>query len=230
MYNVLSSVSVERPDFILASRKGPDGHSSPRRIESIGGTVMYTRDVEIFGESEPADYFCKVVSGAVRTYTVLADGRRQVCAFYLRGDFFGLEANETRTSSADSIVDSKLLVIKRSVAMTLAQTDEEIARQIWTIWDKELQISRAHGSLLTKNAKERVAAFLLEMADRFSGTDQVELPMSRRDIADYLGVTIETISRMLADLEGHGAISLAGWRRVLLRNRRVLGQLCLREA
>jgi CRP/FNR family nitrogen fixation transcriptional regulator len=84
--------------------------------------------------------------------------------------------------------------------------------------------------LLIKNAKERVAAFLLEMADRFSGTDQVELPMSRRDIADYLGVTIETISRMLADLEDHKAISLAGWRRVVLINRSVLGRLCLREA
>jgi CRP/FNR family nitrogen fixation transcriptional regulator len=68
------------------------------------------------------------------------------------------------------------------------------------------------------------------MADRFSGTDQVELPMSRRDIADYLGVTIETISRMLADLEDHKAISLAGWRRVVLINRSVLGRLCLREA
>jgi CRP/FNR family nitrogen fixation transcriptional regulator len=229
MYHEVSIGPLERSDFTPASRKGLDGHS-PRRIESIGGTVLYPRDVEIFGESEPADYFCKVVSGAVRRYTVLADGRRQICAFYLRGDFFGLEANDTRTRSADAIVDSKLLVIKRSIARTMAQSDEEIAHQIWTIWDKELQISQAHGSLLIKNAKERVAAFLLEMADRFSGTDQVELPMSRRDIADYLGVTIETISRMLADLEDHKAISLAGWRRVVLINRSVLGRLCLREA
>ena len=229
MYNGLSVGSLELPGLVRTSRKGPDGHSSPRQVESIGGAVLYPRDVEIFGESEPADYFCKIVSGAVRTYTILADGRRQVSAFFLRGEFFGLEANETRTSSADSIIDSKVLVIKRSIAMQLAQTDEEIARQIWTIWDEELRISQAHGSLLVKNAKERVAAFLLEMADRFSGADHVELPMSRRDIADYLGVTIETISRMLADLESHGAISLAGSRRVVLRNRRMLGQLCLRE-
>jgi len=85
-------------------------------------------------------------------------------------------------------------------------------------------------SLLIKTARERVAAFLLEMEDRLPASDKVDLPMSRRDIADYLGLTIETISRVLADLEAKEAISLASARRVLLRNSNVLRQLSLRAA
>jgi CRP/FNR family transcriptional regulator, nitrogen fixation regulation protein len=84
---------------------------------------------------------------------------------------------------------------------------------------------RAHMLLLIKSAEERVACFLLEMAERLSTTEAVELPMSRQDIADYLGLTIETVSRTLTHLEAKAAIALPTSRRVVLRNRKALIRL-----
>jgi CRP/FNR family nitrogen fixation transcriptional regulator len=197
-----------------------------RLLQSIGVPMMYRRDVEIFGEGEPSDRFYKVISGAVRTCKILVDGRRQIGSFSLPGDFFGLETDGTYAFSAEAVVDSKILVIRRSAVMMQAEQDMDVARRVWAITGDELKHVQAHVLLLIKTAKERVAAFLLEMAERTSGDHQVELPMCRRDIADYLGLTIETVSRMLADLEQKGAIGLPRSRRVILCNRDVLATHC----
>jgi CRP/FNR family nitrogen fixation transcriptional regulator len=191
-------------------------------IQSAGVPVNYPRDVEVFGESEPSKCFYKVISGAVRTYRILVDGRRQIGAFNLPGDVFGLEIGDAHTFSAEAIVDSRILVIRRSTVMAQAESNIDFARQVWALTGDELKQVQAHVLLLIKTAKERVAAFLLEMAARAPGDHEVELPMSRRDIADYLGLTIETVSRMLADLERKGAIGLPNSRRVILRNREAL--------
>ncbi len=193
-----------------------------RLIESSGVLVTYPRDVEIYGEGELSEYFYRVISGTVRTYKILVDGRRQVCAFNMCGQYFGLEREDTHDFSAETIAKSKLLAIKRSAVLAEADRDPEIARQIWAITGDELKRVQSHVLLLIKTAKERVAAFLLEMAARAPANREVELPMCRQDIADYLGLTIETVSRMLADLERKGAISLPNSRRVILRDREVL--------
>ncbi|MBM3526804.1 MAG: cyclic nucleotide-binding domain-containing protein [Alphaproteobacteria bacterium] len=192
----------------------------------MGAAMPFSRNAEVYGENEPADYLYKVVSGAVRTYKVLADGRRQIGAFYLPGDVFGLEAGEEHTFSAEAIADSKILVIKRSALMALADRDNEVARQLWAEASRELRCVQDHILLLIKTAKERVAAFLLEMAKRSTNGNAVELPMSRQDIADYLGLTIETVSRMLTDLENAATIELPTSRRVVLRNRSALARIC----
>lgn len=163
-----------------------------------------------------------VVSGSVRTYKVLVDGRRQICAFHLRGDVFGLEADEAHSLSAETITNSKILQIKRSALMEQAEHDKEVARQFWAMTGSELKRVRAHALLLIKTAKERVAEFLLDMAERTPAGACVELPMSRQDIADYLGLTIETVSRTLTDLEKNEAISLPNSRRVVLHDREAL--------
>ena len=82
----------------------------------MGATMSYPRNSEIFGENEPADYLYKIVSGSVRTYKILSDGRRQIGAFYLPGDIFGLEFAEAHTLSAEAMTDTKLLVFKRSAS------------------------------------------------------------------------------------------------------------------
>ncbi len=202
----------------LHSRRSP----FDRLIESSGVLMTYPRDVEIYGEGEPAEYFYRVISGSVRTHKILMDGRRQVCAFNMCGHFFGLEREEAHGFSAETIANSKLLAIKRSAVLAEADRDPEIARQIWAITGDELKRVQSHVLLLIKTAKERVAGFLLEMAARPSSNKEVELPMCRQDIADYLGLTIETVSRMLADLERRGAISLPNTRRVILRDRHAL--------
>lgn len=194
-------------------------------IEQMGATMPYARNAEIFGENEPAEYLYRVISGAVRTYKVLNDGRRQIGGFYLPGDVFGLEVGDEHTFSAEAITECKILVIKRSSVVALAARDSRVARELWTMTANELQRAQDHIMLLIKTAQERVAGFLLEMASRNADSNEVELPMSRQDIADYLGLTIETVSRTLTQLEHSAAIAVPASRRIVLRNRAALSRL-----
>jgi CRP/FNR family nitrogen fixation transcriptional regulator len=194
-------------------------------VELMGAAMPFARNAEIYGENEPAEYLYKVVTGAVRTYKVLSDGRRQIGGFYLPGDIFGLEVGDDHTFSAEAIVECKVLVIKRSALVTLAGRDTDVARQLWTMTASELQRAQDHILLLIKTAQERVAGFLLEMATRGAAGNEIELPMSRQDIADYLGLTIETVSRTLTQLENSAAIAVPSSRRIVLRNRAALSRL-----
>jgi CRP-like cAMP-binding protein len=211
----------------LGSRRAPAAadHALNGPIEMMGAAMSFTRNSEIYGENEPADYLYKVISGSVRTYKILSDGRRQIGAFYLPGDIFGLEMGEEHSFSAEAISDSKVLVIKRSAVTGLAARDNDVARELWTMTGRELHRVQDHIMLLVKTAQERVVSFLLEMAARTPTANAVDLPMSRQDIADYLGLTIETVSRTLTHLESTAAIELPSSRRVVLRNRSALGRL-----
>jgi len=191
----------------------------------MGAAMPFARNTEIYGENEPADYFYKVLSGTVRTYKVLSDGRRQIGAFYLPGDIFGFETGDEHAFSAEAISNAKVLVIKRSTVTALAARDHSVAHQLLGLTSRELGRAQNHIMLLIKTAQERVAGFLLEMADRAHATGEFDLPMSRQDIADYLGLTIETISRTLTHLENTAAIALPTSRRVVLRNPGALRQL-----
>ena len=208
-------------------------HASPQlstsllrdSINVMGATVPYRRNTEIFGENEPADYVYKVLAGAVRTYKVFADGRRQIGGFYLPGDVFGLETDDCHTFSAEAINDAKILVVKRTALMALAIRDNEVARELWSMMGQEMRRVQDHILLLIKSAKERVVGFLLEMAERVPGSNNIELPMTRQDIADYLGLTMETVSRTLTDLQTGASIKLASARRIVLQDRGALRRI-----
>jgi CRP/FNR family nitrogen fixation transcriptional regulator len=222
MQSAAYSESSRWPTVVQSKRDLPPAHLLSGSIELMGATASYARDAEIYGENEPAEYLYMVESGAVRTYKVLIDGRRQICMFHMAGDFFGLEIGNAHTFSAEAVTNSRILMVKRSTLMSLAERDWGIARQLWLMTGDELRRVQAHVLLLIKTAKERVAAFLLEMAERVPDTDETDLPMSRQDIADYLGLTIETVSRTLTDLENRSVISLPSSRHVVLRNRDAL--------
>jgi CRP-like cAMP-binding protein len=200
-------------------------HTTGNSIELMGAPMPFARNAEIYGENEPAEYLYKVISGTVRTYKVLNDGRRQIGAFYLAGDIFGLEVGTEHTFSAEAIIDCKILVIKRSTVINLAARETDVARQLWAMTASELQRVQDHIMLLIKTAQERVAGFLLEMAKRAPAGNEIDLPMSRQDIADYLGLTIETVSRTLTQLENSAAIAVPSSRRIVLRNRAALTRL-----
>jgi CRP/FNR family nitrogen fixation transcriptional regulator len=200
-------------------------HGLARSIEMMGASMSFSRNSEIYGENEPADYLYKIISGTVRTYKLLSDGRRQIGAFYLPGDIFGLEMGEEHNFSAEAITDVKVLIIKRSAVMGLAERDNDVARQLWALTGRELGHVQDHIMLLIKTAQERVVSFLLEMAGRVPAGNAVELPMSRQDIADYLGLTIETVSRTLTHLENTATIELPTSRHIVLRNRAALSRL-----
>ena len=209
-----------------AKRQLPaSAHAFTGQIELMGATMPFTRNSEIYGENEQAEYLYKLLSGSVRTYKVLSDGRRQIGAFYLPGDLFGLEIGDKHTLSAEAIIDCNVLVIKRSSLIGLAMRDPEVARKLWTTTACELQRAQDHIMLLIKTARERVAGFLLEMSARSAAATEVDLPMSRQDIADYLGLTIETVSRTLTQLENAATIAVPTSRRIVLRNRGALSRL-----
>jgi CRP/FNR family transcriptional regulator, nitrogen fixation regulation protein len=190
-------------------------------IALAGLHTSFARNAQIYREKEPAQHLYKVTSGTVRTCKVLVDGRRHIGAFYLPGDMFGLEPGDSHTASAEAVVDAEILVIKRSMAITFRYWDDEVT----CLMRRELQQTQEHLLLLIKTAPERVATFLLEMAARIRSSDEIELPMSRRDVADHLGLTIETVSRTLTQLENQSVIALPTAKRIVLRNRAVLKRL-----
>ena len=118
-----------------------------------------------------------------------------------------------------------VLVVRRSTLLRIAERNHEIARELWSLTARELNRTQAHVLLLIQSAQERLAAFLLEMAERLAGKGTVELPMSRQDIADYLGLTIETVSRTLTQFAEASTIQLLASRRIVLCNRSALSRL-----
>jgi CRP/FNR family transcriptional regulator, nitrogen fixation regulation protein len=183
----------------------------------------YKRGTEIYGENEPADYVYQVKKGAVRSYKLLSDGRRQIGAFHLVGDIFGLTNGENHRFTAEAVVDTTLWLMKRRSLEVISQTDGVLARNLLSLTTRSLQHAEDHMLLLgRKDSLEKVATFLLEMDKRLA--DAMTLPMSRRDIADYLGLTLETVSRALSRLRRAGAISLAGdtLREITILDRKLL--------
>jgi len=194
-------------------------------IEAMGAQIPFARNAEIYGEGEPAEYVYKLTRGTVRTSKILADGRRQIGAFHFPGDVFGLEVGDEHTFSAEAISDVTVLVAKRSTLLARAARDTSVSQELWSATGQELHRMQEHLLLLIKSAEERVAGFLLEMAARSRSLQVVELPMSRQDIADYLGLTIETVSRTFSQLESSSAIAVPTARRIELRNRSALAKL-----
>ena len=183
-------------------------------MHMMGATMSFPSKTEVFGEGEAADYAYQIISGGVRTYKILNDGRRQVGGFYVLGDIFGLEYGDEHTLSAEAITDTKVVVVKRGMLIALAGRDPVIGRELLAVTGSELTWVQTRMLLLVKSAEERVAAFLLEMAERTRSGNVVELPMTRRDIADYLGLTFETVSRTLKSLANAAAIEMATLRRM----------------
>jgi CRP/FNR family transcriptional regulator, nitrogen fixation regulation protein len=223
--STLPQVFAGLPIEARIAQPSPRHHERAGPIELMGARMTFQRNAEIYGEGEPADYLYKMVSGVVRTCKVTADGRRQIGGFYLPGDIFGLEAGEAHAFSAEAISEASVLVVKRQPLMALAERDGDVARQLWASTAAELTRAQGRLGLLVKSAQERVAGFLLEMAERSPGQTSVELPMSRQDIGEYLGLTIETVSRTLTSMQETALIELATTRRVVLRNRTALEQL-----
>jgi len=189
----------------------------------VASEFSYRKDEEIYGEDEPAEYVYQVISGAVRSYKLLSDGRRQIGAFHLPGDVFGLETGATHRLAMEAIIDTTVRLVKRRSLEQAAAVDVRVARKLWTMTAGDLRHAEDHMLLLgRKTAMERVATFLLEMDRRLAVTGLLALPMCRRDIGDYLGLTLETVSRALSQLQSQGVLGFSGARQIVLRNRQRL--------
>ncbi|MGQ3297525.1 helix-turn-helix domain-containing protein [Reyranella sp.] len=200
----------------------------PAGIPTAGLPRILVKGEELFAEGDSADYFYKVVSGSIRTCKLLSDGRRQIDAFHLAGDIFGLEAGAEYRFTAEALGDATLVAFRRSRLAELTAADPAFANQVLASMMKCLGRAQDHMLLLgRKTAQEKIATFLLDMAKRISSDDEhLELPMQRSDIADHLGLTIETVSRTLTQFARQGLIRLqAGSRSVDLCNLAALRKL-----
>lgn len=205
-----------------SERAGPPAFA-PLEPEAI--TVRADRDEEIVGQGEPARHCYLVVSGCVRTVKFMEDGRRQIGEFLLPGDLFGWEALDEHDFGAEAVTAASLRRYPRQSLDALAEHDQALARRLRALTAGQLRAGRERMLLLgRKTAAERIASFLLEMASRMgakSGTP-IELPMSRADIADYLGLTIETVCRGLTQLRRQEIIAIDR-ATLAIRNRPALG-------
>ena len=191
-------------------------------LELPATPMTFSRNEEIYGEGELAEFVYQVVCGAVRTARYLEEGRRQVGGFFLPGDIFGVEAGECHRFSAEAITDTEIILVRRAAVDKAASQDPRAARQLWAMTSAKLEQLQDQLMLLGRmTASERVAAFLLDMSKR-STSAAVDLPMPRNDIADYLGLTIETVSRTFSQFKRAQTISLKSSRNVVLRNRAAL--------
>jgi CRP/FNR family transcriptional regulator, nitrogen fixation regulation protein len=183
-------------------------------VDRAGTVVSFYGGSQLYGEEEPVNYLFRLVTGVARGYRMTPDGRRQVVAFYVPGDLFGFEVSGEYTFSVEAVSNIKVRMIKRTVVSAIAAHDQNVAEELTS----GLRRNQQHVLRLGQRAPERVAGFVLEIAERLSHGGTVDLPMSRRDIADYLGVTIETVSRTLTQLTNMAAIAMFGPRKIAIRN------------
>jgi CRP/FNR family nitrogen fixation transcriptional regulator len=201
----------------------------PHPLKSLDQLAMMTvchRGQEICSQGRQADHWYCVISGAARRCVIRLDGRRQIVDMLLPGDVFGFTAGEEYDYTVEAVAEGTIVAayLRRRVEL-LADADPQLAREIRHI--AFLALARLETQLLIVGritALEKVGSFILEMATRLSAErgSSVALPMSRYDIADYLAVSVETVSRALTDLKQRGVIKLSGTRIVRIVDRSAL--------
>jgi CRP/FNR family transcriptional regulator, nitrogen fixation regulation protein len=196
-------------------------------LEQIGTRRSFTRDEEIYAEGDPSECWFRVVSGTVRICKLLPDGRRHIAEFCLAGDCFGMDNAGERGVSAEAVGEVVVMRYPRRATERLLDERPELARRLCSATLRELAHAQTRMLLLGRmTAAERVAAFLLELSERNDTRRAIEVPMSRTDIADYLGLTIETVCRVLSAFKRDGAIAISGAHRIEFRDRDMLVALC----
>jgi CRP-like cAMP-binding protein len=216
--------SPRRPP--LSALAGSARSEALAALDRIGKEISLGRDKALFLEGDAAQYCFKVVAGAVRSCRLLSDGRRHVAEFFLRGDFIGLAAEPAYPFTAEAVTDATLLRFPRIAIEKMISLRPSLGK-----WQVELlcrDLSSAQQQMLLlgrKNAIERIASFLLLMAGRGHDAEHVSLPMTRSDIADHLGLTTETVSRIFGQLRSQRVIELRGASHVLVSNIDALEEL-----
>jgi len=190
-------------------------------VEASFAPVMhFDQDCEIYGEGDAAEYYYKVVSGMVRTCKFFADGRRQIDGFHVAGDLFGIETGCEHSLSAEAVSDCSIVAIRRGNA------DISASAHLLAGLMRVLGRAQEHAVLLgRRSAVEKVAAFLLALPCGAGAKDKIALAMTRQDIGDYLGLTLETVSRTISQLERDDIIDLPSARQIKIKDREALIEL-----
>ena len=203
-------------------------------LDSVGTIVNHLRGKTVAEEGNPADYVYKVVSGALRKVRLLPDGRRHITSFLMPGDFFGFAEGRDYAHTVEAVADVTLVRYARRGFEAMLEQDPRAGRHFLGLVCRALSATQEQLLLLgRKSALERMATFLLAMADKagHSGADtQFDLPMNRSDVADYLGLTIETVSRLITRLRAMRIIDTPDAHSILILKRDALEDISAGEA
>jgi CRP/FNR family transcriptional regulator len=184
-----------------------------RQLEQLGHRLQYRLNEPVFSQEEIVTSCYNLLEGVLRLYKLLPDGRRQIVGFALPGDFLGLSVDGRHGISADAVGPVAVCrFVKTSFSRFMAdkpnllhRINEFITRELGEAQEQMVLLGR-------RSAEEKVAIFLIKWRDRLAQISPVAaitpLPMSRQDIADYLGLTIETVSRTFTKLERDGVIEI----------------------
>lgn len=206
-------------------------HRPAPGIAALGPLVCKAPGEMLFAEGEEADSVYEVIRGLLRLHKLLPDGRRQITGFLLAGDLLGLAPSGVYAYTAEAVTPIALRRHKRAAFERRLDEEPDFARHVLRLASDELRAAQEQILLLgRKSAAEKVASFLLQIADR-QGTEEgeIELAMTRGDIADYLGLTVETVSRTLTRLKQDALIALRVASRVVIRDRDGLESLAAGE-
>lgn len=185
-----------------------------------GPVIRLARKRTIFSTGDDAHHVYKVLDGAVRVSRLLLDGHRQILDICLPGDAFGLEAGETYGATAEAIGEAIVLRCPRVCVAQQNAERPETNREVFAMLSRGLNAAQDHLVMLGhKGARQRVASFLMRLANSREGAGPtLDLPVGRQDLADYLGLTIETTSRVLSDLKASRVISTPNRRQIFVRD------------
>jgi CRP-like cAMP-binding protein len=190
-------------------------------LTMLGTISRFDRNSTIFNEGDDAAYSYKVITGAVRLSKIMSDGRRQIAEFALPGDFFGIDWLEEYALTAETLCDVTVVRFGRGRLAQLGDDNREARAEIFSTLRHDLWAAQNHLVILGRqSALERVASFLVQLIERNRSNDKttIALPMTRQDIADYLGLTIETVCRMLAKLKQRSIIGIPNRHAIDVRN------------
>src|SRR5262249_21620544 len=217
--------AVPKGDFAALAVCRGLGREATSNVMAITSLQKKAAGEAIFWEGDVADSVFEVVSGMLRLHKLLPDGRRQVTGFVCAGHLIGLAPEGTWVYTAEAITDVTLCRYRRPAFERLIDTVPGFARRVLTATSHELRVAQDQMLLLgRKTAAERVASFLLLMAEQ-QDSEQISVPMGRNDIADYLGLTIETVCRTLTQLKRDRLIELPTHGQIVIRDRDELENL-----
>jgi CRP/FNR family nitrogen fixation transcriptional regulator len=212
--------TLERsPTLLVVPRRSPE---TPKisNISEVGRTELFRMRTTVYSQEDPADFFYHVNLGVVCTARLTSDGRRVVRDFHLPGEIFGIESSPSYTCSAEAVCDTYLVRFNRVRLEALINTGGATGHVLLSsiLLDSE-RIAKRLFLLGRGSAIERLAYFLLDLAERYSAGIRLELPMTRTDIGDSLGLSNETVSRTFTTLREQGLISIEGHTVTLLNMR-----------
>jgi CRP/FNR family nitrogen fixation transcriptional regulator len=218
------------PSFVVTI----DGRATQPRsaLASLGAIAHFSRNHTIFAEGDPAEYSYKVLTGAVRLSKMMSDGRRQIAEFALPGDFFGINWRDEHALTAETLNDVTLICYARGRIDRLCDENRDVREEVFASLRQDLWAAQNHLVILGRqSALERVASFFVNLAacNRMTDKSRIDVPMTRQDIADYLGLTIETVCRMLTKLKSSAVIDIPNRHTILVRNMAALRRVAQPE-